>query len=55
MMDRIGLDVVLAVEEHYATIRDGIPAAPRELLHDDVDKGFLGLKSGRGFYDDYGD
>ena len=55
MMDRIGLDVVLAVEEHYATIRDGIPAAPRELLHDYVDKGFLGLKSGRGFYDDYGD
>ncbi len=55
MMDRIGLDVVLAVEEHYATIRDGIPAAPRELLHDYVDKGFLGLKSGRGFDDDYGD
>ena len=55
MMDRIGLDVVLAVEEHYATIRDGIPAAPRELLHNYVDKGFLGLKSGRGFYDDYGD
>lgn len=55
MMDRIGLDVALAVEEHYATIRDGIPAAPRELLRDYVDKGFIGLKSGRGFYDDYGD
>ena len=55
MMDRIGLDVALAVEEHYATIRDGVPAAPRELLRDYVDKGFLGLKSGRGFYDDYGD
>lgn len=34
--------------------RDGIPAAPRELLRDYVDKGFLGVKSGRGFYD-YGD
>ena len=30
MMDRIGLDIALAVEEHYATIRDGIPTAPRE-------------------------
>jgi 3-hydroxybutyryl-CoA dehydrogenase len=54
-MDRVGLDVVLAIEEHYATVRDGIPAGPRELLRDYVDKGFLGLKSGRGFYDDYGD
>ena len=54
-MDRIGLDVVLAIEEHYATVRDGIPTAPRELLRDYVNKGLLGLKSGRGFYDDYGD
>ncbi len=55
LMDRIGLDVTLAVEEHYATIRDGVPTAPRELLRGYVDEGFLGLKSGRGFYDDYGD
>lgn len=54
LMDRIGLDVSLAVEEHYATIRDGIPAAPRELLRDYIGQGFLGVKSGRGFYDDYG-
>jgi 3-hydroxybutyryl-CoA dehydrogenase len=54
LMDRIGLDVVLAVEEHYATIRDDIPAGPLELLRDYVDKGRLGLKTGRGFYDDYG-
>jgi len=54
IMDRIGLDVALAVEEHYATIRDGISAAPRELLRDYVDNGFLGVKSGTGFYDDYG-
>ena len=39
MMDRIGLDVALAVEEHFTTIRDGIPAAPRELLRDYADKG----------------
>jgi 3-hydroxybutyryl-CoA dehydrogenase len=55
LMDRIGLDVTLAVEEHYATIRDGIPTAPRELLRDYISKGFLGVKSGRGFYNDYRD
>ena len=48
IMDRIGLDVVLAVEEYYATVRDGIPAAPRELLRDYVDQGFVGVKSGKG-------
>jgi 3-hydroxybutyryl-CoA dehydrogenase len=53
-MDRIGLGVTLAVEEHNATIRDGILTAARELLRDYVDKGSLGVKSGRGFYDDYG-
>ena len=53
LMDRIGLDVVLAVEEHYTAIRDDLPSAPLELLRDYVDKGWLGLKSGRGFYDDY--
>ena len=55
MMDRVGLDVALAIEEHYAAIRDGDPAAPRELLRDYAGKGFPGVKSGRGFYDDYGD
>jgi 3-hydroxybutyryl-CoA dehydrogenase len=54
IMDQVGLDVALAAEEEYATTRDGIPAAPRELLRDYVDKGFLGLKTGRGFYDNYG-
>ena len=49
MMDRIGLDVALAIEEHSATIGDDIPAAPRELLRDYVDKGSVGLKSSRGF------
>jgi 3-hydroxybutyryl-CoA dehydrogenase len=53
LMDRIGLDVALAVEEHWATVRD-IPTAPRELLREYIDQGFLGVKAGRGFYDDYG-
>jgi 3-hydroxybutyryl-CoA dehydrogenase len=51
LMDRIGLDVTLAVEEHYTTIRDDLPTAPRELLRSYVERGFLGVKSGRGFYE----
>jgi 3-hydroxybutyryl-CoA dehydrogenase len=51
LMDRVGLDVVLAIEEHYAAVREGVPAGPRELLHEYVDRGRLGVKSGRGFYE----
>ena len=50
-MDRVGLDVVLAIEEHYATVRNGIPEGPRKLLHEYIDQGWLGVKSGRGFYE----
>jgi 3-hydroxybutyryl-CoA dehydrogenase len=53
LMDRVGLDVVLAIEEHYAAVRDGIPEGPRKLLREYVDQGRLGVKTGRGFYDDY--
>lgn len=53
MMDQIGLDVVLDVEEHYAQIRDGIPEGPRMLLREYLARGHLGVKSGRGFYSDY--
>src|ERR687889_658529 len=51
LMDRVGLDVVLAIEEHYATVRDGIPEGPRNLLHEYINQGRLGVKSGRGFYE----
>jgi 3-hydroxybutyryl-CoA dehydrogenase len=51
LMDRVGLDVVLAIEEHYADVRTGIPEGPRELLRRYVDEGRLGVKSGGGFYD----
>jgi 3-hydroxybutyryl-CoA dehydrogenase len=50
-MDRVGLDVVLAIEEHYAAVRDGIPQGPRKLLHEYIDQGRLGVKRGRGFYE----
>ena len=51
LMDRVGLDVVLAIEEHYAAGREGIPESPRKLLHEYIDQGHLGVKSGRGFYE----
>jgi 3-hydroxybutyryl-CoA dehydrogenase len=51
LMDRVGLDVVLAIEEHYAAVREGVPEGPRRLLHEYIDRGRLGVKSGRGFYE----
>jgi 3-hydroxybutyryl-CoA dehydrogenase len=51
MMDRVGLDVVLSIEEHYASVREGLPEGPRKLLRGYIDQGKLGVKSGRGFYD----
>jgi len=54
-MDQVGLDVVLAIEEHYATLRPGLPEESRDLLKGYIAKGWLGIKSGRGFYDDYKD
>lgn len=51
LMDRIGLDVVLVVEEHYASIRPALPEGPRNILREYIDRGWLGVKSGHGFYE----
>ncbi|RZU30235.1 3-hydroxybutyryl-CoA dehydrogenase [Streptomyces sp. BK022] len=51
MMDQVGLDVVLDIENHYAAENPGLPTGPRELLKGYVDAGHLGVKTGRGFYD----
>jgi 3-hydroxybutyryl-CoA dehydrogenase len=51
LMDRVGLDVVLAIEEHYASVRPTLPEGPRELLREYLDRGWLGVKSGHGFYE----
>lgn len=53
LMDAVGLDVVLSIEEHYAQKRTGLPEEPRALLRQLVADGHLGLKTGRGLYDDY--
>jgi 3-hydroxybutyryl-CoA dehydrogenase len=53
LMDRVGLDVVRDIEEHYAAVQPSLPAAPRELLRQYTSKNWLGVKTGRGFYDDY--
>jgi len=53
LMDKVGLDVVLDIENHYAAENPHLPSGPRELLKQYVDSGYLGVKSGRGFYNDY--
>lgn len=50
-MDIVGLDVVLDIEEHYAEERGDIPEEPRTYLKQYLEKGHLGVKSGKGFYD----
>ena len=47
LMDRVGLDVVLAIEERYAAIREGVPEGPRRLLQRYVDDGRLGVSRPR--------
>ncbi|MGC4104550.1 3-hydroxyacyl-CoA dehydrogenase family protein [Ferruginibacter sp.] len=54
-MDQVGLDVILAIEEHYAELTPSLPAGPRELLKKYIAAGKLGVKSGKGFYEDYPD
>ena len=39
LMDRVGLNVVLAIEEHYASVRPGIPDGPRKLLRSYLEQG----------------
>ena len=50
MMDLVGLDVVLDIENHYAAEFPHLPKSVRDLLQSYVDAGKLGIKTGEGFY-----
>jgi 3-hydroxybutyryl-CoA dehydrogenase len=50
MMDMVGLDVVLDIENHYAAEFPHLPPSVRDLLQSYVDAGKLGIKTGEGFY-----
>lgn len=50
LMDQVGLDIVLQIEEHYAEIYPELPVAPREFLKKLIEENRLGVKTGRGFY-----
>ncbi|OBK11847.1 3-hydroxyacyl-CoA dehydrogenase family protein [Mycobacterium asiaticum] len=50
MMDIVGLDVVLDIENHYAQEFPHLPESVRDLLQSYVDAGKLGVKTGEGFY-----
>ena len=51
-MDEVGLDVVLDVENHYCEAA-GVENKSAPMLQEYIAKGWLGVKSGRGFYNDY--
>lgn len=55
MMDQVGLDVVLDIEQHYQQENPHLPKGPVQLLREYVEAGMLGVKTGAGFYDDYPD
>ncbi len=50
LMDQVGLDVVLDIENHYADEFPYLPKHVRDLLQTYVDAGKLGVKTGEGFY-----
>ena len=51
LMDLVGLDVALDIENHYVEEFPHLPTHARDLLQAYVDAGKLGIKSGEGFYE----
>ena len=52
LMDSVGLQTVYDIEQHYIHERGNIPSYPAEYLRKHyVDKGSLGVKTGKGLYD----
>jgi 3-hydroxybutyryl-CoA dehydrogenase len=50
LMDQVGLDVALDIENHYCEEFPHLPKKSRDLLQSYVDAGKLGVKTGEGFY-----
>jgi 3-hydroxybutyryl-CoA dehydrogenase len=50
LMDLVGLDVALDIENHYVEEFPYLPTGARDLLQAYVDAGKLGVKTGEGFY-----
>ncbi len=50
LMDLVGLDVALDIENHYVDEFPQLPTGPRDLMQSYVDGGKLGIKTGEGFY-----
>ena len=50
IMDLVGLDVALDIENHYLEEFPQLPKNSRDLLQSYVDAGKLGVKTGEGFY-----
>jgi 3-hydroxybutyryl-CoA dehydrogenase len=50
LMDLVGLDVALDIENHYVDEFPHLPTHARDLLQSYVDAGKLGVKTGEGFY-----
>jgi 3-hydroxybutyryl-CoA dehydrogenase len=50
LMDLVGLDVALDIENHYIDDFPQLSTAPRDLLQSYVQAGKLGIKTGEGFY-----
>jgi len=50
LMDQVGLDVALDIENHYCEEFPYLPKKSRDLLQSYVDAGKLGVKTGEGFY-----
>jgi 3-hydroxybutyryl-CoA dehydrogenase len=53
LIDKVGLDVALDIEDNYLKKFPYLPTKSRDLLKSYVDQGKLGVKSGEGFYNDY--
>ena len=51
IMDKVGLDVVYDIEMVYYNESGNKSDYPPKLLLDKIEKGELGIKTGKGFYD----